>query len=213
MADRITDLSVAELLGDPYAPEGSRLWSIFMRDEIHRLLHQQETDHGSLQRCVDAFTRHEGWRTLQDPGGRTFTTYSQFCKAKWPHGLGRRAEEIDTLFKEGAAKRSGQALAADENVGPLFEHGGDRKEQGNNVTLPERGNKAEYLVRRLKRDRPDIAADLAAGKYPSARAAAIAAGIVTVPTPLEQVLRLLPKLSRADLETVAEEIGRTQKGD
>jgi hypothetical protein len=41
---------------------------------------------------------------------------------------------------------------------------------------------------------PAIFADLEARKYPSARAAGIAAGIVRVPTPLETILRLLPRL-------------------
>ncbi len=41
----------------------------------------------------------------------------------------------------------------------------------------------EYLVRRLKRDFPEIAEALARGEYPSARAAAIAAGIIRKPTP------------------------------
>jgi hypothetical protein len=63
--------------------------------------------------------------------------------------------------------------------------------------IPDHGNHASYIVRRLKRDSLAIAADLAAGKYPSARAAGIAAGIVKVPTPLDLVKKLLPKLDEA----------------
>jgi hypothetical protein len=48
-------------------------------------------------------------------------------------------------------------------------------------------NSAERIVRRLKRDAPDIAEALARGEFKSARAAGIAAGIITPPTPLEPV--------------------------
>src|SRR5262245_22904733 len=83
-----------------------------------------------------------------------------------------------------AAKPLAQRLAADPEVGPLNGHGGERTEQVDNVNL-KGGNQASYLVRRLKRDRPDLARKLANGEFPSARAAAIAAGIVTVPTAVE----------------------------
>ena len=67
----------------------------------------------------------------------------------------------------------------------LGEHGGDRTEQGDNTTLPVRGSTgAAYLIARLKRDAPEIAERLAAGEFKSARAAAIAAGIIEETPPL-----------------------------
>ncbi len=62
-------------------------------------------------------------------------------------------------------------------VGELGKHGGDRRSkeardnQGDNVTLKERGNQASYLVARLKRDAPEILAQLERGEYPSVRVA------------------------------------------
>ena len=49
------------------------------------------------------------------------------------------------------------------------------------------GNSEEYLVRRLKRDAPDLAAALAQGEFPSARAAGIAAGFVKPSPPSLQL--------------------------
>ena len=85
----------------------------------------------------------------------------------------------------------------------------DDKPSGDNVTtrLPPRGNHAEYIVRRLKRDAANPAAPnhaqakdalvkLQAGTIISARAAGIAAGIVRVPTPLD-LLRRRPLRRRA----------------
>ena len=68
---------------------------------------------------------------------------------------------------------------------------------GNTLNPGHGSTNVPYLVRRLKRDHPEIIADLIAGKYRSARAAGIAAGIVRVPTPLQVILRLLPRLDAA----------------
>jgi hypothetical protein len=63
------------------------------------------------------------------------------------------------------------------------------------------GNSARHLVRRLKRDAPEVCKDLAAGKYPSARAACIAAGIIRPVAPEDVRLeRLLAAWVGADLE-------------
>ena len=44
-----------------------------------------------------------------------------------------------------------------------------------------------YLAARIKRDHPDIAERIEAGEFKSMRQAAIAAGIIHVKTPLEQL--------------------------
>jgi chemotaxis response regulator CheB len=72
--------------------------------------------------------------------------------------------------------------------------------------LVERGNSAGYLVRRLKRDHPQIAQALARGEYRSVRAAAIEAGIVKVPTPLEQLRKDWKKASSEEREIFRQEI-------
>lgn len=67
-------------------------------------------------------------------------------------------------------------------------------------TVSEFGNKAEYLIRRLKRDAPEIAKALARGEYKSARAAAIAAGIVHPPTPYQILCRAWNKASKEEID-------------
>jgi hypothetical protein len=58
-----------------------------------------------------------------------------------------------------------------------------------NVRVTSYGNSAAAITARLKRDRPDIAERLARGEFRSARAAAIEAGIVRVPRPLDELRR------------------------
>src|SRR4051812_29948365 len=66
----------------------------------------------------------------------------------------------------------------------LADHGeiGRGRNRGDNVTSTERGNTADYLAARIKRDRPDIAEAVERGEFKSIRQAALAAGIVKDPT-------------------------------
>jgi hypothetical protein len=88
----------------------------------------------------------------------------------------------------------------DQAIPPINAHGGVRRGDFSvlQCNTEKQGNTQAYLVRRLKRDAPAIAADLAAGKYRSARAAAKAAGIIHDPTPLETLHRIWRKVSPED---------------
>src|SRR5262245_35370539 len=73
---------------------------------------------------------------------------------------------------------------------PLAAHGeiGGGHGRGVNHTSVQRGSgNRDYLVARLKRDHPDIARRYEAGEFRSARAAAIEAGIVSVPGGLDRL--------------------------
>jgi hypothetical protein len=63
-----------------------------------------------------------------------------------------------------------------------------------------------YFVSILKRDHPDIAAALERGEYRSVRAAAIAAGIVKVKTPLDTLRAAWAKASEKEREMFLEEV-------
>jgi hypothetical protein len=64
-----------------------------------------------------------------------------------------------------------------------------------------------YRQRRLKADHPDLWAQVEAGEK-STHAAAIEAGIVKVPSVLEQLRKLWDKASEADRQTFMDEVGR-----
>jgi hypothetical protein len=107
-------------------------------------------------------------------------------------------------------RQRGQQLAADDEVKRLNTRreagakGGRGKKAVDNINSFRGGTGASYLVRRLKRDAPDIAAALARGEYRSARAAAIAAGIVKVPTPMERAKKAALSLSPSDRKRLAQ---------
>lgn len=85
--------------------------------------------------------------------------------------------------------------------------GGRGKKAGVKHTGFSRGSgNTNTIIARLKRDRPDIAARLAAGEFefrgrPSARAAAKAAGIKVGPTPLQELRRAWKRASPEDRAT------------
>ena len=91
-------------------------------------------------------------------------------------------DEVDALI---ASKPLAQELAANPEVKALADGPGRPTGNGSNGIISRGGNNASYLVRRLKRDRLDIAEALARGEYKSARAA----GIVRVPTKVDVVRR------------------------
>jgi hypothetical protein len=67
------------------------------------------------------------------------------------------------------------------------------------------GENSTYLVARLKRDAPKIAARLAVGEFSSVRAAAIEAGIIKVRTPMENLLKAWQKVSKEEQELFKKE--------
>src|SRR5215813_1718257 len=59
------------------------------------------------------------------------------------------------------------------------------------------GTSKSYIISRLKRQAPRLFERVVAGEL-SARAAAIEAGFIKVPTPFEQIQTLIPKLSKGE---------------
>jgi hypothetical protein len=104
-------------------------------------------------------------------------------------------DEIETGVKVlggkpnvGEAQKAGVAEMA-KAAQPLLKHGRPEKDKGVDNTFVRGSTNADYLTRRIARDRPDILARMKAGEFPSVRAAAIEAGIVKRDTPLVKLTR------------------------
>ena len=179
---------VLDELGDPNAPVGSHLWSLWVANEIRKALYDKQRVGTHLRNYVSVFKEKEGWREF---GSKSWDAY---CRKY----LGRPATEVDT----------------EADVRALAAHGGDRKSdeyQGNNYNLDitDRGTDSTYLTARIARDRPDILDGMKAGKYRSVRAAAIDAGIIDpekskrfqLPTDPEAAARYL--IARVDSDWLA----------
>ena len=92
---------------------------------------------------------------------------------------GNRTSYREVIERIIAERRDPRVIVREAPV--LAEHGeiGRGRDRPDNIrSIPDYGTRSSYLAARLKRDRPDIAAQLEAGAYPSVYAAARAAGIV-----------------------------------
>jgi hypothetical protein len=89
---------------------------------------------------------------------------------KAPYGLGVTRKLVDSWRRQFEWAGSAEALAADPEAKPLSEHGAiGNGRRGSDTTSTSIGRGSAYLVARLKRDHPAIAAALARGEYKSAR--------------------------------------------
>jgi len=144
------------------------------------------------------------WARVSFPD-KTFTHASveEWIKSKSRAGLGMSLGYLlnmlsahDDLMQPGSADEARRLLAEHgisaatavmKDARKVGVHGGARQ-QVDNVNLNKGGNSAQYLAGLIKRDHPDIAAAVERGEYRSIRAAAIAAGIVKVKSPLDNLL-------------------------
>jgi hypothetical protein len=68
------------------------------------------------------------------------------------------------------------------------------------------GNRSDYLVARIARDRPDILARMKAGEFTSVREAAREADIIKDVSLVEQILRLWRKATPAERQTIRDHL-------
>lgn len=103
--------------------------------------------------------------------------------------------------------RPDEAAGLDQAV-VLGKHGRPKKgeEKGSVTTFSDVGRGTAYLIARLKRDHPDIAARFAAGEFKSARAAARAAGIKVDTPPLQLLRRAWKRATPEERATFRDEI-------
>ena len=123
----------------------------------------------------------ENWREFVRPnqGLQTYATFAQFCDGV----LGLSAEAIEALLNRSTAKHAARLVtkAIREGVEPLIGHGLNSGRH-DNIMSPDRGQgtDAKYLLARLKRDAPELAAQVVEGTI-SAYAGAVKAGFIKRP--------------------------------
>ena len=129
----------------------------------------------------------EAWKTCKDRNGKTFTNFTDMIAAELPEGLGITVKKLRKLVAGTVADRP-LAVAVGEEQGQTVTPGRPNPENRSNGTnLQTSGNGSEYLLRRLSRMDGDWLARYEAGEFKSVRAAAIAAGIVKVPTVIDKL--------------------------
>ena len=94
--------------------------------------------------------------------------------------------------------------AALDPIDPEHRHGGTGRGVKLKQTRNSNGNAALYLLRKIAGTRPDILQACLDGDYTSANQAARDAGIIHVPTPLEDVQKIWAKATAAERAEIQE---------
>jgi len=145
-----------------------------MADDDIELL-QQTITHGGTQAfeivplALKKVLVEKQWQGRLDKHGKPFTSFEAFVMDRGLNGLATTLDDLRAFCR----KRDDVRQLIDAEIGPAPDHVG-RGHSSDNVT-PNRGNNPTYALKRLKRDRPDLAAKVIAGEL-SANAAAIQAG-------------------------------------
>jgi hypothetical protein len=194
--EMLLDIDYSGLHSEP----GSREWILTQRSLLVACLSDIKNNRATGQTVYEDIKRTGGWQHLEDLKGNRFRSFRQFCKS--PNGLGLEPDEIERRLtaQELAASEEVEPLGPAVHAGPGRGHKTDRK--------PDRltTGSAREIVARLKRDAPEFAERLAAGEFKSARACAIAAGIIQETPALTKLRRAWKHATPDERETFLAEI-------
>lgn len=148
------------------------------------------------------------WGKLKPRGREPFVEFSDFAMHPLPDGLGCDIGRLIDLCKghDKAVKFLEAQRGREENETVTQGTRTDTKPLSNRKKLQGGGTGSSYLLRRLARLGGDWMDRYEAGEFASVRQAAIAAGIVKVPSVLDQLRKLWAKASEADRRAFIEEI-------
>jgi hypothetical protein len=163
----------------------SREYALQTLESLRRYLDMAVVDRQAVAREMAVVQRYRHWKVLG------YRTKKEMMKAE---GLEDRVRRM----KQRAEALEGKTINAADNHDP------NPSPDIIKTSDTGAGTSADYLTARLKRDH-EIFQRLAAGGFPSVRQAAIAAGIVKVPSVLEQLRKLWKKASAADRRTFLKE--------
>lgn len=196
----------ANLAEWPIEPEpGTVAWIVTKRDQLRRALREERFNKELALALYQKIEQSGDWSLLRDMRGRPFRSFDAFCKNS--NGLGLERKVIE-------GRLTAPELARPEEEGgvaPAMTHAeaGAKGGRGKKAATERHSFSSESaagLVARLKRDAPTIAEALANGEFKSARAAAIAAGILK-PTPaLTELRRVGKRTTPKDRETFLREV-------
>ena len=167
----------------------SREYAIQTVRALKQYLEASDIDEDRVREELARIDRYRHWKVLGHK------SKAEMLEAE---GLAERLRKIQRRVK----KLEGKTINAADNHNPTV----SSVDIINTRSLGA-GTSADYLTARLKRDHDEIFQRLAAGDFPSVRQAAIAAGIVKVPSVLDKIRTLWAKATEADRRTFMDEVG------
>ena len=144
------------------------------------------------------------WDKLKPRGREPFAEFSDFASHPLPDGLGCDIGRLIDLCK--GHDKAVKFLKAQRGREQSKNAVQGRHVDNINMKVDRGGTGSAYLLRRLARLGDDWMERYEACEFASVRQAAIAAGIVKVPTALDRLLKLWAKLTPAERKQFLEEI-------
>ena len=207
-------VSTAYPVSFPLAQIPRHEWEMAVRAKAKAIGRALNVSLPDALRMIDEMEQLRAWEALDLKRETFFAVSCRLDPAELPlirkgFAAYRKQHGIEPLTQADALA----ALAGPEGVPQRMTHAeaGERGGRGKKATTDRRGFSTESaagIVARLKRDRPDIAARLAAGEFRSARAAAREAGWVKPPDPLKELRRWWERASDADRAAFLREVAR-----
>jgi hypothetical protein len=191
-------------------------WPELLAKKSAWVMETMDTDARNLGRASVEVLETEAWKLKA-------TSFREFVEKEWRIGWSVYESIMKGLTEIGYrdackiqdAERLGRMLQAREaeSRGALAEHGINQHAQSDGgpylIRSSRHGTSSDYLLRRMLRDCPEYVARYERGEFPSVRAAAIAAGIVKVPSAEEKAVKAFRKAQdqQAVLRQILEELG------
>jgi hypothetical protein len=184
----------SSLTGSPFL--GDSKLARQLAEKLRRAIRNERYLESEIRAKSENLRTSGAWKLCRKADGSTFTDWEEFVRhrdgldaAKSPRLHLVLAEAKDNPLAKPGAPAGNTNAALPKNKGAI----------GTFESKPKRGtNQASYLARRLMRDAPGVFARLEAGEFPSVRQAAIAAGIVRVPTAIEKAGQAVARLTAAE---------------
>jgi hypothetical protein len=134
----------------------------------------------------------EQWKHCSDRHGNPFTSFEAFVTHQLWEGLESTIDDLKVFCRRNDEVR--QLIDAAVGAMPMPGRPAANSKGSDATIIGDQTRGSTYQLKRLKRDRPDLAEKVVRGEL-SAHAAAIEAGFRKRLTPFETVLKLIPKLT------------------
>jgi hypothetical protein len=177
-----------------------------LRNLQRSIMHGGERAFELVPMSLKTLIERKVWKECHDKNGQPFKSFEAFAAAPFWFGLNSTVDELKAFCvkHDDVRRKIDEAVAAALTPKEAGALGGRGHKAADNVR--SFGNNPTYALKRLKRDRPDLAEKVVRGEL-SAHAAAIGAGFRKKLTPLEIIFKQLPKLTeheRAQLRDMLE---------
>jgi hypothetical protein len=164
----------------PRVRAGSRYDAKQLRARIQEALRGADLLDDRVRLLCETAREHKIHMMLEDGRGKFFESWTDFCVAAQPWGLGLDPTLLAEVARESTDPRRRARLALEAPLA-MKRRGGQPGHASTHTGKPRqrkpRLHGGEYVLQRLRRDFPHLLAKVATGELPNIKAAALAAGL------------------------------------